>query len=41
MTTEERDALKGWEKFQASLQTDVLLEHKNDTEKARFLTRLE
>lgn len=41
MTTEEREALKGWEKFNAALQADVVLEHKNDTEKARFLARLE
>lgn len=41
MTTEEREALKGWEKFHAALQADVPMEHKNETEKTKFLTYLE
>lgn len=41
MTTEEREALRDWEKFNAALQADVVLEHKNDTEREAFRRRLE
>ena len=41
MTTDEKDALRGWEKFHAGLMADVPMEHKNRDEKEKYLAYLE
>ena len=41
MTIEDKDALRGWEKFHAELMADVPMEHKNREELERHREYLE